>query len=101
MTIITLLYKILNKYIDIPFEIYFKLRKVRSLRKANNLQIEYKKARTNMCRNTFFFGSVHSWNLLPEYIVKSKNLSIFKKYINDYYMNVIYNTLFEDVCRMV
>ena len=78
MTSNTVLFKILNKYIDIPFEIYFKLRKVRPLRKANNLQIEYKKAHNNMCRNTFFFGSVQSWNLLPEYIVKSKNLSIFK-----------------------
>ena len=46
MTRNTVLYQILNKYIDIPFEIYFRLRKVRPLRKANNLQIEYKKSHT-------------------------------------------------------
>ena len=35
-----------------------------------------------MCRNTFFFVSVQSWNLLPEYIVKSKSLSILKNECN-------------------
>ena len=74
-----LMYKIINKEIDIDFDLFFKYKELsKKLRCENSLHLKPKFARTEMCKLSFFHRIIPLWNKLPEHIVKAENLKHFK-----------------------
>ena len=76
-----LLYKIINGISYIKFSDYFKFKSSSYNLRRNSLQIisnTQLKCTNHLWRNNFFNKSSVIWNELPERIVKSSNLNIFK-----------------------
>ena len=71
-------YKIINNLIDLPFENCFMLRQGRHLRYCHSHTLEVKFARTDVCKFSFFFRTVHDWNKLPVNLVLNQNFENFK-----------------------
>ena len=78
------MYKIVNKHIDISFENSLSWLTGRSLRKRNSLQIKEFYIRTNTYKYSFFPNASSERNKLPEQIVNSSSVILFKTNLQKY-----------------
>ena len=81
------LYKIFYGYSDINFDDDFILKHSRYNLRRHNAQIKIKNPlnlQTNQYLNSFFIRVVKVWNDLPDEIVQSRSISIFKHKLNSF-----------------
>ena len=88
-----ILYKILNDIIDVDFKDSFKLNNsIRQLRGHNLRLINYKFSGSTVRHNFFSNRIIPIWNRLPEKIVNSKDVIVFKANLKQYSIYNIYNS---------
>ena len=90
-----ILYKILNNLIEIDFKDHFQLNlssRQHNLRGHNRKLFIPKYQGTSIRQNFFIHRVLPLWNNLPQHIVNSENLIIFKNNLNKYSIYNIYNT---------
>ena len=88
-----LVYKLINKLLDVNDTNFFTLSEIHSkytLRRNSLYLLKPKSFRTSIRENFFSNRIVNTWNKLPNYIVTSSNLTIFKKNINNFSLHTIY-----------
>ena len=89
-----MVHKIVNNMIGIVFSKYFSIRNInRQLRNTNDKQLEYKFASTNVCQMSFFYKSVNEWNNLPNHIVNTQSLNMFKTKLFQHFQQCSQNCL--------
>ena len=82
---VTFLYKIFNNYVDIDINVFFNLNSSSSRLRRHKFYIQHKKLSKYEVRRNFFSNRViNIWNSLPETIVCSETLNIFKGKIKNY-----------------
>ena len=92
------IYKILNNLIDINMNDFFTISDIHKqyeLRRHTFYLKGSNDARTTIRRNFFSFRSINTWNKLPNHIVSSPNLSIFKSRINKFSLSNIYKFVYQ------
>ena len=92
-TDLTLIYKILHNILDINNENFLKVSELHStyqLRRHSYYLDRIKNPRTAQRRNFFNYRIINTWNKLPNFIVTSTNLNIFKFNINKFNLNKIF-----------
>ena len=72
------LFKIVKGFSVLKFDDYFKIKQL-SLRQSNNVQIQLLVTNSNLSKNFFKFRAVKIWNTLPQNIVDSSRVDIFKR----------------------
>ena len=79
-----MLYKIVNRTVDIDFERLFEFSSLGGYNlRRHKLHLNYKFLSKTQCHQNFFSNRVvTTWNSLPENVVTSPNLSIFKRKLN-------------------
>ena len=82
-----MLYKIVNGLVDINFNDYYKWTNKRLLRTANQLQLDVKFTRTDVLKHSFVTESANEWNKLPQHVVSSETLGIFKSQLMKYLLS--------------
>ena len=72
-------YKILNNLIDIDFADFFEIKNTDYNLRHHRLSLKKPiAAKTSILQNSFKYRVVDTWNSLPENLVTSKSLAIFK-----------------------
>ena len=80
---LVLLYKILHRLVDLPFDGFFKFSN--SITRGHSLKIQPLDYPHYDCRRYFFSHRTSViWNSLPNSVVSSDSLNIFKERIRDY-----------------
>lgn len=90
------LYKIIYNHVDIDFSKYFEWDCKKTLRRRNSLQISPVFARVNSFKYSFVSRTVNEWNTLPDTVVRSETLHVFKTRLNDYLLSC--HELSCDIC---
>ena len=73
------LFKIINKYVDINFSEYFKTNNYTSNLRRHKHHISRQDVAQSQIRNNYFsYRVIKNWNSLPEDIISSETLEIFK-----------------------
>ena len=88
-----LLYKIVNKLIDLNFSTYFTLSDYSCVYNLRRHRFNLKKpptAKTSTRNNFFSYRIINTWNKLPNYIVSAKSLDAFKHTLNAYDLSLVY-----------
>ena len=83
---LVLVYKLLNGYIDVDSDHFFlksTFYQTYNLRRHNQCLNPLKTAKNNIKNNFFAIRSLNIWNKLPNNLVKSESLKIFKKNLNE------------------
>lgn len=73
---LVMVFKILNKICDLDANDFFHLANRRS--RGHSCKLELPRCRLELVRNTFKYRVIHPWNSLPENVVTSSNVYIFK-----------------------
>ncbi|XP_038064967.1 uncharacterized protein LOC119735343 [Patiria miniata] len=76
---VTMMYRITNKLIDIPDN---HLIQVNSSTRGNSQKFLIPPTRTTLLKGSFFPDTIHLWNSLPQQIVESPTLDVFKTRVN-------------------
>ena len=76
------LFKMVKGFSVLKFDEYFTYKQVTHTRCCNSLQIFNQGTNSSLALNFFKYRSVKVWNALPENVVQSRNLSIFKTRLN-------------------
>ena len=90
-----IIYKILNNLLDLPFNHFFTLNPsllLYSLRRHSLSLLKPKLSKTSTRLNFFSYRTINTWNLLPQDIVTSKSLTIFKSKLKIFDLTKIYNS---------
>ena len=96
-----MVYKILNKHVEICFDEHFNMRHVRELRQCNSMQLFAPRFSTETHGNSFFVKVVREWNSLPDSIVNLPSLELFKKELLAFYLSKPHATIDCNLCRNV
>ena len=72
------LFKIVKGFSVIKFDDYFKLKQL-TLRQNNDIQIQLHVTNSNLSKNFFNFRAAKIWNALPQNIIDSSSVDIFKR----------------------
>ena len=80
---VILVYKLHKSLIDISFDDYFEYANVDAGTRGNGLKLYAKHARTDVTLNFFANRVVNVWNALPENVVFSTHLGLFKKRLDE------------------
>ena len=87
---LTMVFKIINKLIDLPFENFFKFKTTKYNLRRHKYTLEAVRFNKNPRKSFFSIKIVNTWNDLPENIVLAKTLQIFKNKLNNYDLTKIY-----------
>ena len=93
-----LLYKILNNFIDINSNLFFSNNHVQSiynLRRHTQYLINPKPSRTSVRNNFYSNRIVKIWNKLPDSIVTSRTIHMFKFRLNQFSLTSLHDFVFK------
>ena len=77
---LSMYFKILYEFVDIPFDTFFQVRNVRT--RNNGLTLYKGKFNCNLERYIFRNRCINVWNLLPQNVVCSNDLQSFNRNLN-------------------
>ena len=77
---VTMMYRITNKLIDIPDD---QLAPVNRMTRGHNKKFTIPTTRTNLMKGSYFPDTIRLWNLLPQQVVDSPSLDVFKTRVCD------------------
>ena len=92
-----LVYKIINNLIDINIPNFFTLSQINNIYslRRHTLYLEKSNSNTPLRRNFFSNRIINTWNKLPNSIVTSETLPIFKNKITNFPLSSIYKFVFK------
>ena len=76
---LTLMYKIVNQYVDIPSDPYLTPVTRQGLRRKNSSTYQLPHCRINTYKNSYFPRTITEWNNPPESIVQANTINSFKR----------------------
>jgi hypothetical protein len=77
---LSMYFKLLHEIVDMPYDIFFKVRDIRT--RSNGLTLYKDKFNCNLERYFFRNRCINIWNMLPQNVVCSNNLSMFNNRLN-------------------
>ena len=80
-----MLYKILNKQVEIPILIPIIFRSNTSATRGNNRRFVQLQCHLNCYSNSFFPDAIRIWNSLPQQLIDCSNVELFRDHIYRHY----------------
>ena len=86
---LVLMFKIINNISDLPFEDYFYFTSSTYFLRSHSLQIKTKENANSLKLTYSYFGRIPSlWNALPENLVTSPSVIVFKSKVKTHLLNL-------------
>ena len=85
-----MVYKIVNKVVDLPFNLFFTFKTSNYNLRRHCLVLDTEFCKSSIRKSFFSVRVPPVWNMLPEDIVTSKNIRIFKIKLNRFDLSTVY-----------
>ena len=85
-----MVYKIINKIVDLPFNSFFKFKTCNYNLRRHCLVLDTEFCKSSIRKSFFSVRVPPVWNMLPEDIVTSKNICTFKSKLNKFDLSSVY-----------